>query len=259
ANTRLYVLDGQSQPVPVGVTGELYIGGAGVARGYHRRPDLTAQRFVPDPYGPPGSRMYRTGDLARWRADGELDVLGRLDGQVKVRGYRIELGEIESVLSGYPGLAQAVVAVRPDAAGEPALVAYLVGPVAAAEVRAWLADRLPAYLVPASYLCLDALPTTPNGKVDRAALPAPVARAAAPAHSGAAAPRGAERGVCTVRRRRRHRLCGVRRAGTGGVGRVRRPAARPRPGPAGRAVAAPRRARRRGRRTGTGRGVRAGR
>ncbi|MFB9235167.1 amino acid adenylation domain-containing protein [Plantactinospora siamensis] len=177
ANTTMYVLDERMSPVPVGVTGELYIGGAGLAQGYHRRPELTAQRFVPDPIGAPGGRLYRTGDLARWRPDGTLEVAGRSDGQVKVRGYRIETGEIESVLTEHPGVAQAAVVVRPDRTGEPTLVGYVAGAAEPAALRAWLTERLPGYLVPGALIRLDRLPHTPNGKLDRAALPAPAAGA----------------------------------------------------------------------------------
>jgi surfactin synthase thioesterase subunit/MFS family permease len=187
ANTSILILDDRQHPVPIGVTGELYIGGAGLARCYHRRPELTAERFVRHASG---ERLYRTGDLARWRADGEIDVLGRNDGQIKLRGYRIELREIEATLAAHPDLARAVVDVRPDAGGEPQLVAYVVG--AADNLRAWLAERLPAYMVPSAFVSLDRLPTTPNGKVDRNALPAPVA-AAPPSHVDFASP--AERRV----------------------------------------------------------------
>ena len=177
-NTRLMVLDARMRPVPVGVTGELFIGGAGVARGYLHRPGLTAERFAPDPFGKaPGARVYRSGDLARWRADGALECLGRVDQQVKVRGFRVELGEIEAALSAHPAVREAAVVARPDAAGENALVGYWSarpGPAPeAAELRQALRDALPEYMIPAHLVRLDALPLTPNGKLDRNALPAP--------------------------------------------------------------------------------------
>jgi amino acid adenylation domain-containing protein len=185
ANTRLHVLDAHGQLVPVGIPGELLIGGMGVVRGYHRRPELTAERFVADPFGAPGDRLYRTGDRVRVREDGTLQFLGRLDFQVKIRGHRIELGEVEAVLGAQPGVEASVALARPDSTGEPQLVGYVVlakeQAGAAGEVpgrlREALKQRLPEYMVPGAFVVLDAMPLTPNGKVDRRALPSPGASA----------------------------------------------------------------------------------
>ena len=172
--TRSYVADPDLRPVPLGTSGELLLGGAGLARGYLGRPELTAERFIPDPWsGEPGARLYRTGDRVRYRVDGELEFLGRLDHQVKVRGFRIELGEIESALLGRPGVRDAVVLAREDTPGDRRLVAYVVGEAEGPELRRALGERLPEYMVPSSLVFLEALPLTPNGKVDRKALPAP--------------------------------------------------------------------------------------
>ena len=190
ANTELYLLDGRLEPVPVGVVGELMLGGEGLARGYFARPDLTAERFIPDPFsGRPGARLYRTGDLGRFRADGCVEFLGRGDQQVKVRGFRIEPGEIQARLEEHPAVADAAVVVRRDDTGEPHIVAYYTaagaGAPAAADLRGYLAGRMPAYMLPAAFCRLETLPRTPNGKLDRAALPDPDGRE----RSGQVAPR----------------------------------------------------------------------
>jgi acyl-coenzyme A synthetase/AMP-(fatty) acid ligase/acyl carrier protein len=190
ANTRLYVLDAQMMPVPLGVSGELYVGGDGVGRGYLGAGGLTAERFVPDPFAAePGARLYRTGDVCRYLRGGDIEFLGRVDQQVKVRGFRIELGEIEAVLAGHPGVRECVVEAR-DAAGEKRLVAYVTrsaeepnvdegsgmdkgGGMTARELWEYVRERLPEYMAPSSIVLLDEMPLTPNGKIDRKALPAP--------------------------------------------------------------------------------------
>jgi amino acid adenylation domain-containing protein len=177
-NTQFYVLDKQNQPLPIGVPGELHIGGEGVARGYYKRPELTAERFVPDPFSRASDRrLYKTGDLVRYRTDGRLEFLGRLDNQVKVRGFRIELGEIECALGKVPGVRESVVLAREDQPGMKHLVAYIVADSApepeVAHLRAFVGRSLPDYMIPSAFIFLPELPRTPNGKIDRQALPAP--------------------------------------------------------------------------------------
>jgi amino acid adenylation domain-containing protein len=178
ANVRIYLLDQHLHPIPIGVTGELHIGGAGLARGYLNQPGLTAERFIPNPFSDlPGARLYKTGDLARYLPDGNLEFLGRLDNQVKIRGYRVELEEVEATLEQHQAIRQAVVVAREDASGDRRLVAYCVPHDGCRpdirELRGFLHIKLPDYMVPAAFVVLDALPLTPNGKVDRQALPAP--------------------------------------------------------------------------------------
>jgi amino acid adenylation domain-containing protein len=178
SNMQVYLLDSHLQPVPIGIPGEIHVGGVGLARGYLNRPELTAERFVPDPFSrKPGARLYKTGDLARFLADGQIEFVGRTDRQVKVRGFRIELGEIETVLGRHPGVREAVVVAREDAPSGKRLIAYVVAreepPPTTSEMRDYLKERLPEYMLPSSFVMLDALPLTATGKVNRGALPAP--------------------------------------------------------------------------------------
>jgi aspartate racemase len=178
ANTQIYLLDSHMQPVPIGVPGELHIGGLGLARGYLNRPELTDEKFIPDPFRQKeGARVYKTGDLARFLRDGSIEFIGRSDYQVKIRGFRIELGEIEAVLSQHPSVLQTVVIAREDGSGEKRLVAYVVsneGPaLSISDLRRFLREKLPEYMVPFAFVLLEALPLTPSGKVNRSVLPAP--------------------------------------------------------------------------------------
>jgi amino acid adenylation domain-containing protein len=178
ANTQIYILDKHLQPVPIGVSGEIHIGGDGLARGYLNRPELTAEKFIADPFSEDsGSRLYKTGDLARYQPDGTIEFLGRIDHQVKLRGFRIELGEIEAVLETYPGINKAVATVREDQPGDKRLIAYLTHAQLEHSnvdaLRLFLKEKLPDYMVPSAFVFLDKLPLTPNGKLDRKALPAP--------------------------------------------------------------------------------------
>jgi len=178
SNMQIYLLDERGQPVPIGITGEIHIGGVGLARGYLNRPRLTAEQFVPHPFSRmPGARLYKTGDLARFNASGEIEFAGRADQQVKVRGFRIELGEIETVLSQHPGVREAVVVAREQDSGGKRLIAYVVAreelPPTTSEMRDYLRRTLPEHMVPASFVVLEALPLTATGKVDRNALPEP--------------------------------------------------------------------------------------
>ncbi|MFQ4144472.1 non-ribosomal peptide synthetase [Chlorogloeopsis sp. ULAP02] len=178
ANTQTYILDRHLRPLPIGVIGELYIGGIGLARGYLNRPDLTAERFIPNPFSQqPKARLYKTGDLARYGSDGMIEYVGRIDFQVKIRGFRIELGEIEAVLSQHPKLQQTAVIAREDTPDEKQIVAYVV-PIPASvpttsELRNFLKERFPGYMMPSAFVILDSLPLTPNGKINRQVLPPP--------------------------------------------------------------------------------------
>jgi acyl carrier protein len=178
ANTQIYLLDSDIHPVPCGVTGELFISGDGLSRGYLNRPELTEEKFIPNPFShEPGALMYRTGDLARYLPDGNIEFLGRIDHQVKIRGFRIELGEIEAVLAQYPCVTETVVIAKEDQQGDRILVGYVVlkenSAVRNHELRNFLRQKLPDYMIPSAFIVLESLPLTPNGKIDRRALPEP--------------------------------------------------------------------------------------
>jgi amino acid adenylation domain-containing protein len=203
ANIQIYILDAQLQPAPVGVAGELYIGGIGVARGYLNRPELTAERFIPDPFrSEPGARLYNTGDLARYLPGGEIEYLGRLDHQVKIRGFRIELGEVEAAIRQFPGILETVVVAREDTPGDQRLIAYLVpakpDSVNADELRDSLRKNLPEHMIPAAFVPLAELPLTPSGKMDRRALPAPSYQSAQPSQAQAEPRTQTEKTMATI-------------------------------------------------------------
>ena len=178
ANTRVYILDGQLQPVPIGVSGEMYIGGTGVSKGYLKQPDLTADQYLKDPFdNDPKARVYKTGDMARFRANGNIEILGRCDHQVKVNGHRIELGEIETVLMSVPTIQHAVAVAHTNKTGDKRLIVYYTThdrqQPKMADLRGYLINKLPMYMVPSLFLMIDEIPRTPNGKIDRKALPIP--------------------------------------------------------------------------------------
>ena len=222
-NVQAYVLDDNLEPLPVGVAGELYIGGAGLARGYVGRAGLTAERFIPNPFGE-GGRLYRTGDLGRYLPEGGIAYAGRRDHQVKIRGFRIELGEVEAALLAHPDVRQAVVVAREDVPGEPRLVAYVVGETDSAALREHVKQHVPDYMVPSVFVPLDELPLTPSGKIDRLALPAPAEglRGSDIGHAGAADAGGGTAGgnlgggAAGRARRPTRRLLRTRRAFAGG-------------------------------------------
>jgi acyl carrier protein len=171
ANTQIYILDPHRNPVPVGIPGELYVGGTSVGRGYLNRPELTQAKFIPHPFSShTGDRLYKTGDLARYLPDGNIEFLGRIDTQVKIRGIRIELGEVEAALNTHPQIQQAVVLVSEDTSGDKRLVAYIVGEVRSDQLQEFLRQTLPAYMLPSAFIGIDSIPLTPNGKIDHKAL-----------------------------------------------------------------------------------------